>query len=370
VNLGAGDDELTVTAPLPAILITGQSGDDTIIIRNGRKDLNVDCGAGNDMAITDPGDEVTNCETVDDGVPPDTAIDSAPPAAFNQVAIPATFEFSARGEPAASFSCTLDSQVTDDCTSPFTAPLLTEGEHTFAVAASDSFGNTDPTPATATFVVDETPPNTSIISGPAEITDTRTPTFVLGASEPGVTFECQVDGGDIGVCESPFTLAPLENGTHTFRAWARDAAGNADQTGVSRNFIVAASTLPPVVAQQQPFVIVLGSIVLISGRTVKMSKSGKVPVSLNCAGSRTCKGTMTLTTADPVRITARKIARLGKAKFRIKPQGKKLIRVKLTKTARKLVKRLRRVRARATIREIDLRGNPRISSRIFTLRSK
>ena len=126
------------------------------------------------------------------------------------------------------------------------------------------------------------------------------------------------------------------------------------------NFIVAASSLPPPKIQQ-PFVIVLGSIVLISGRTVKMSKSGTVPVSLICAGSQVCKGKLALTTADPVRITARKIARLGNARFKIKPQGKKLIRVRLSKTARKLVKRLHRVRSRATIREIDLRGNPRIS---------
>ena len=372
VNLGSLDDELTITAPIPAILIAGgntDAGNDTIQIRNGVADRNVDCGQGTDTAIIDPGDAVTNCESVDDGVPPDTAIDSAPPAVFNQVVVPANFEFSARNEPAAKFRCRIDSQVFDDCTSPFTASLLPEGEHTFGVAAADSFGNTDPTEATATFVVDETPPNTTITSGPPDITDTRTPTFVIGASEPGVTFECQVDNGDVGVCQSPFTLSPLENGTHSFHVWARDAAGNADQTGAARNFIVAASSVPPPKIQQ-PFVIVLGSIVLISGRTVKMSKSGTVPVSLNCAGSQVCKGKLTLTTADPVRITARKIARLGNAKFKIKPQGKKLIRVRLSKTARKLVKRLRRVRSRATIREVDLRGNPRISSRLFTLRSK
>jgi hypothetical protein len=269
------------------------------------------------------------------------------------------------------FNCRLDSVIFGACTSPFALPSevqLEEGEHTFGVAAQDPYGNTDPTEATYGFVVDRTAPDTRIASGPSDITDSRTPTFEITSSEPGSTFECQVDTGDIGVCESPFTLAALENGEHTFHAWAVDAAGNRDQTGILRRFIVASSTLPPPTVQSQPFVIVLGSIVLISGRTAKMSKSGTVPVSLNCAGSRVCKGTMTLNTADPVRITARKIARLGKAKFRIKPQSKKLIRVKLTKTARKLVKRLRRVRTRATIREIDLRGNPRISSRVFTLR--
>jgi len=44
--------------------------------------------------------------------------------------------------------------------------------------------------------------------------------------------------------------------------------------------------------------------------------------------------------------------------------------VRLGRKTKMLVKRLRRVRSRATIREVDQRGNPRISSRLFTLRSK
>jgi hypothetical protein len=239
----------------------------------------------------------------------------------------------------------------------------------FGVRATDQYGNADPTEATATFVVDQTPPNTTITSGPPPITDTRTPTFELASSESPASFECQID--DLGIiidCENPFTLPALENGEHRFRAWALDAVGNRDQTGATRTFIVASSTPVPPKLSNPPFVVVLGSIVLISGRTVKMSKGGTVPVSLNCAGTRICKGTMVLTTADPVRITAREIVRLGKARFRITPQGRKLIKVRISGTGRKLVKRLRRVRARATIRELDVRGNPRISSRVFTLR--
>jgi hypothetical protein len=371
VNLGSLDDELTVTAPLPAILIAGGNTDeatDTIRIRNGRADRNVDCGPGPDIAIVDPGDLVTNCESVDDGVPPETTITSGPPPALNPNGAPVIFEFAATESPV-TFDCQFDGQPFSGCTSPFTTPLLSEGEHTFSVTSYDQYGNTDPTAAASTFVVDQTPPNTFITSGPPAITDTRTPTFVLGASESPVTYICQIDD-TVFDCQSPVTLPALQNGEHRFSAFATDGVGNFDQTGATQSFIVAASTPVPPKLEDQPVVIVLGSIVLISGRTTKMSKSGTVPVSLNCAGSRVCKGTMTLTTADPVRITARKIARLGRAKFRIQPQKKKLIRVKLTKSARKLVKRLRRVRSRATIREVDLRGNPRISSRVFTLRSK
>ncbi len=370
-NLGSGDDELTVTAPLRT-QVSGRQGADLIRVRNGVTDPLIDCGEDTDPpTVIEAADTpfLRNCEDFDDGSVPETAIVSGPPPVLNPAGAGVSFEFSA-SEPGVTFNCRLDAEIFGNCSSPFTTALLTEGEHTFAVAATDPYGNTDPTEATSTFIVDQTPPNTSITSGPADITDTRTPTFGLGASEPGVSFICQIDDSPIIACSSPFTTPELTNDEHIFRVWAQDAAGNLDQTGASRRFIVAASSPVPPKITEQPVVIVLGSIVLISGRTVKMSKSGTVPVSLNCAGSRVCAGTVTLTTAAPVRITARKIARLGKAKFNIKPQKKKLVRVRLTKTARKLVKRLRRVRSRATIREIDLRGNPRISSRLFTLRSK
>jgi hypothetical protein len=82
------------------------------------------------------------------------------------------------------------------------------------------------------------------------------------------------------------------------------------------------------------------------------------------------KGTMVLTTADPVKVSAKRVVKLGQRKFQIKPQGKKRIKVKLGKKRVRMVKRLRRVKARATIREVDLRGLPRISMRTFTLRGR
>ena len=36
----------------------------------------------------------------------------------------------------------------------------------------------------------------------------------------------------------------------------------------------------------------------------------------------------------------------------------------------RILKRLRRVRVRATIREVDLKGKPRISTRTFMLRAR
>ncbi len=55
------------------------------------------------------------------------------------------------------------------CTSPYTlATALADGSHTFSVFATDAAGNADPTPASQTFVVDTTPPDTTITSQPEQ----------------------------------------------------------------------------------------------------------------------------------------------------------------------------------------------------------
>jgi len=52
--------------------------------------------------------------------------------------------------------------------------------------------------------------------------------FTLG-SEPGVSFECSLDGAAFAPCTSPFS-AKVKKGTHTLRARATDAVGNQDAT--------------------------------------------------------------------------------------------------------------------------------------------
>jgi hypothetical protein len=54
---------------------------------------------------------------------------------------------------AASFECSIDGGAWTDCSSQLRLAGLGPGEHTLAVAATDEAGNTDPTPATATWEV-------------------------------------------------------------------------------------------------------------------------------------------------------------------------------------------------------------------------
>ncbi len=126
-------------------------------------------------------------------------------------------------------------------------------------------------------------------------------------------------------------------------------------------------------------VVLTGSYVLISGRSVKLVKGKFVPVRLTCAGQRKCEGAITVSTAKPVKSTKkpkkgkklkRRVARLGSKRFAIEGNRRQMVLVPLSKSKIKLLKRLKRVKAKAAIREIDLKGNPRISTRTFMLRAR
>ncbi len=103
----------------------------------------------------------------------------------------------------------------------------------------DTAGNVDATPAERTWVVDTDDPETSIESGPSGLVASDEATFVLGATEDGSTFECQLDGAaQWTTCTSPRTLTGLGQGSHTLRARARDAVGNVDPTPAERTWTV------------------------------------------------------------------------------------------------------------------------------------
>jgi bacillolysin len=168
--------------------------------------------------------------------PPDTAIDTGPTGTIktNQ----ATFTFS--GTPAgdtAKIQCRLDSQAFSDCTSPKTFTGLTDGPHTATFRAEDAAGNQDPSPATRTFTVDTTAPDTAIDSGPTGTTGDSTPSFEF-SSEPGASFECRVDSDAFSSCSSPETVAALTDGPHSFEVKATDQVGNTDPSPATRTFTV------------------------------------------------------------------------------------------------------------------------------------
>ena len=184
--------------------------------------------------------------------PPDTTIDSGPSGTLGSAS--ATFAFSA-SETGSTFACTLDGGAPAGCTSPKAYSGLAEGAHTFTVRATDPAGNPDPTPASRTWTVDTTPPDTTIDSGPVGHATSDSATFAFSASETGSTFGCTLDGGAPAGCTSPKAYSGLAEGAHTFTVRATDPAGNPDPTPASRTWTVdtqVADTTPPTVALTAP----------------------------------------------------------------------------------------------------------------------
>jgi hypothetical protein len=156
-----------------------------------------------------------------DLTPPTTMITSGPTGTVASTS--AAFTFTSN-EQNVTFSCSLDGGAMAACTSPFSAMMLAQGPHTFAVAATDAAGHTDPTPATATWTVDTIPPTTTFTQGPANGATTGPyVTFAFTVSE-GMP-SCALDGGAAAPCTSPVSMN-LPAGTHTFSVSSTDAAGN------------------------------------------------------------------------------------------------------------------------------------------------
>ena len=164
---------------------------------------------------------------VADTTAPDTTITANPPALTN--ATSAGFSFTAT-EAGSTFECKLDGAAFAACTSPQNYSALAVGSHTFQVRAIDAAGNTDPTPATFSWTIDTTAPDTTLTATPPAVTSSTSASFSFTATEAGSTFECKLDGGAFGACTSPQNYSALAAGAHTFQVRAVDPAGNTDPT--------------------------------------------------------------------------------------------------------------------------------------------
>ena len=182
-------------------------------------------GDGNGSAIRDLG-----AYEFADHVAPQTAITGGPTGPTRDTT--PTFTFTS--EPGATFACQVDAGAYGACSSPFTAPALANGAHTFRVRATDAASNTDVTPAVRSFTVDTVAPNTTINKKPAKRITTKRARFAF-SSEAGARFQCRLDRGAWKDCTSPRTVR-VTKGRHVFAVRARDLAGNVDPTPATYRF--------------------------------------------------------------------------------------------------------------------------------------
>lgn len=183
-----------------------------------------------------------------DATAPETSIISGPGGGTDDPTPRFGFTSSESGS---TFACSIDEAEFAPCDGPdgfHTAASLGDGNHIFAVQATDALGNVDATPAKRTFTVDTAAPDTTIVSGPDGTTDDTTPTFAFESSEDDSTFECSLDQAAFSACsgaEGTHTTAVLSPGAHTIAVRASDALDNTDASPATRSFTVV---LAPVVS--------------------------------------------------------------------------------------------------------------------------
>jgi len=157
-------------------------------------------------------------------------------------------------EAGSSFECSLAAGAAADSfsaclTSGKSYASLANGDYTFKVRAADSAGNQG---AAAAFewevdnsLADTMPPQTTILSRPADPSGSSSASFTYESDEPGSTFECSLDGAAFTGCPGAgTTYTGLANGPHTFLVRAIDGSENVDPTPAGYSFAVEVSAPP------------------------------------------------------------------------------------------------------------------------------
>ncbi|WP_436796351.1 LamG-like jellyroll fold domain-containing protein [Actinospongicola halichondriae] len=154
-----------------------------------------------------------------DFVAPDTVIVVGPSAETASESASFLITKIAGSNEAVSLLCSLDGGAPVPCPGLWTVDGLSSGPHRVAVAAVDSAGNQDLSPATWEWSVTPSDPRAEILSAPEDPSTDRTPSFIF-SSDPGATFECRLDDADFETCTSPTTFERLPDGTHRFEVRA------------------------------------------------------------------------------------------------------------------------------------------------------
>ena len=182
-----------------------------------------------------------------DATAPDTTINTNPSNPSNSASASFTFSgMDSGGSTVASFECKLDGGSFSACTSPQNYTGLSDGSHTFMVRAIDGVGNADQSPASYTWVVDSTAPDTTINTNPTNPSNSSSASFTFSGTDGGsgvASFECKLDGGSFSACTSPQNYSSLADGSHTFEVRAIDNSDNPDATPASFTWTV--DTAPP-----------------------------------------------------------------------------------------------------------------------------
>ena len=264
------------------------------------------------------------------------------------------------------FECSLDGGAWIACAHPGHEVLgLSDGVHTFAVRAVDHMANVDPSPATRTWTIDSTAPETSIDSAPARQTASRSARFAFSSSEAGARLGCKLDAGEWTECSSPRRVTGLSDGKHTLLVAAIDAAGNVDPTPATHRWAV----MPHIRRIESALSADLGGVV----NRLKRFGIGKL---VKHRGFK-AKGIQTLLAGKlSVVINGKLQGRAGVARNAVLAKGARsvsraeryAVKVKLTRQGRRVLRRDRRARVTIRVKFGDELGRTTTTSRSVGLR--
>ena len=173
---------------------------------------------------------------------PQTRIRSAPRFTNKPRSQLVRFTATENGKPVAGmrFQCSLDETPWTACRSPLNAASHREGDHTLRVRGIDPEGNTDPTPASVTWLLDLSPPDTRIMSRSRSRGTRRILRLSFSGRDAGgiARFQCRLDSKRWRTCRSPYVTPRLKPGHHTIAVRAIDRAGNIDPTPIRAHFTI------------------------------------------------------------------------------------------------------------------------------------
>lgn len=201
---------------------------------------------------------------------PETTITSGPPSVSNS----RLAAFTVTSDIATTFECALDTQPFAFCSS-FGFEGLADGQHVFSVRAYN-YAGADATPATWTWTVDATVPETTIWAKPGPYVSSNSITFQFSSNDAGATFECNVDGAGFAACSPPVVLS-LPDGEHSFAVRALDAAGNVDPTPDTAVWTVDPFAPETIIFSSPP------EVVNVTTVTLHFGTLGGEPATFECA---------------------------------------------------------------------------------------
>ncbi len=222
--------------------------------------------------VADP--EPLVCRWTVDTVLPETAFVDGPTGATSETTVTATYH-DPTDEDVTEFVCRLDDGDWFECDGgSVVLEDLDEGEHTLAVASVDGSGNQDPTPATRTWTVDTTAPDTFIPTHPDDPSQSGSGTFGFASTEEGVVYYCVIDpaldengvvaADAYALCDPTYPFEGLADGEHTVWVYAVDDAGNADDSPATYTWTQDATDPETAITDGPPSATSVGEDVTIS----------------------------------------------------------------------------------------------------------